>query len=66
MKKISHMLHMKINVNRITLQCSWLRNASYCQNIKIIKSISVKNKALNNHQIRLQKFTVFHDYKEIK
>ena len=61
MKTINHMLYMKTNINRTTIQCSQQKNANNHQNIKMMKSISTKNKASDNHQIRSQKSTIFHD-----
>ena len=63
---INCLLCMKINIYRTAIWCSWSRNASYYQNIRMIKNLFIRSKISNNHQVRLQEFTVFYDDKKIE
>ena len=53
MKKINYILCMKINIYETIIWCSWLRNASYYQDIEKMKNLFIRNKISNNHQIEL-------------
>ena len=66
MKIIDCLWHIKTNIYRIIIWYSQPKNASYCEDIETMKSLSTKNKASNNYQVKSQEFTIFYNNKKIE
>src|SRR5438034_844490 len=58
---IDCMLYIKTNINETTIQHSQQKNVSNCQSTKIMKSILTRSKTSDNHQVKSQESTIFHD-----